>query len=106
MTDPYRPQPEHKFTFGLWTVGNPGRDSFGEPVRPVLRAHVERSARARVRAAEDHARDRPRRGAGAKVYVFWGGREGVETDASKDPLAAIKRYRDARRAPTLRLQTS
>lgn len=32
------------------------------------------------------------RGVGAKVYVFWGEREGVETDASKDPLAAIKRY--------------
>lgn len=32
---------------------------------------------------------------GAKVYVFWGGREGVETDASKDPLAAGKRFRDA-----------
>ncbi len=22
-----------RFTFGLWTVGNPGRDPFGEPVR-------------------------------------------------------------------------
>src|SRR6185503_4454569 len=32
---------------------------------------------------------------GAKVYVFWGGREGVETDASKDPLVAINRNRDA-----------
>ncbi len=32
---------------------------------------------------------------GAKVYVFWGGREGVETDASKDPIDAIKRFRDA-----------
>jgi xylose isomerase len=32
---------------------------------------------------------------GAKVYVFWGGREGVETDAAKDPLAAGKRFRDA-----------
>jgi xylose isomerase len=32
---------------------------------------------------------------GAKVYVFWGGREGVETDASKGPLEALKRYRDA-----------
>jgi len=29
------------------------------------------------------------------VYVFWGGREGVETDASKDPLVAINRNRDA-----------
>src|SRR6186997_2108236 len=36
MTDQYAPKPEHKFTFGLWTVGNPGRDPFGEPVRPVL----------------------------------------------------------------------
>jgi xylose isomerase len=32
---------------------------------------------------------------GAKVYVFWGGREGVETDASKNPLDAIKRNREA-----------
>ena len=30
------PRPEHKFTFGLWTVGNPGRDPFGEPTRPPL----------------------------------------------------------------------
>ena len=27
---------------------------------------------------------------GAKVYVFWGGREGTETDAAKDPVDAIK----------------
>src|SRR5262249_47462356 len=32
---------------------------------------------------------------GAKIYVFWGGREGTETDATKDPIAAIKRSRDA-----------
>lgn len=32
---------------------------------------------------------------GAKVYVFWGGREGAETDASKNPLEAIKRFREA-----------
>ncbi len=23
------PRPEHRFTFGLWTVGNVGRDPFG-----------------------------------------------------------------------------
>lgn len=34
--DQYQPKPEHKFSFGLWTVGNPGRDPFGEPVRPIL----------------------------------------------------------------------
>ena len=30
------PNPSHKFTFGLWTVGNRGRDPFGEFVRPAL----------------------------------------------------------------------
>ena len=30
------PTPADKFTFGLWTVGNRGRDPFGEFVRPVL----------------------------------------------------------------------
>jgi xylose isomerase len=32
---------------------------------------------------------------GAQVFVFWGGREGTETDASKDPVTAIKRTREA-----------
>lgn len=32
---------------------------------------------------------------GAEIYVFWGGREGTEVDASKDPVTAIARYRDA-----------
>ena len=36
MADPFTPRPEHKFTFGLWTVGNPGRDPFGHEVRPAL----------------------------------------------------------------------
>ena len=31
--DPYAPTPADRFTFGLWTVGNPGRDPFGEPTR-------------------------------------------------------------------------
>lgn len=35
-TSAFEPKPEHKFSFGLWTVGNPGRDPFGEPVRPRL----------------------------------------------------------------------
>jgi xylose isomerase len=33
---PYQPTPADKFTFGLWTVGNRGRDPFGEFVRPAL----------------------------------------------------------------------
>jgi len=34
--DSLTPTPEHRFSFGLWTVGNPGRDPFGEPVRAPL----------------------------------------------------------------------
>jgi xylose isomerase len=36
MMSAYEPRPEHRFTFGLWTVGNVGRDPFGDPVRPPL----------------------------------------------------------------------
>jgi xylose isomerase len=36
MTDDFTPRPEHRFTFGLWTVGNPGRDPFGHEVRARL----------------------------------------------------------------------
>ncbi|MBZ0173365.1 MAG: TIM barrel protein, partial [Phycisphaerales bacterium] len=32
---------------------------------------------------------------GARTYVFWGGREGVETDGAKDPIVAERRFRDA-----------
>jgi len=32
---------------------------------------------------------------GAKVYVFWGGREGTESDATKNPVEAGKRFREA-----------
>src|SRR2546423_3637967 len=32
----YHPKPEHKFSFGLWTIGNRGRDPFGEAVRPAI----------------------------------------------------------------------
>ena len=41
--DALTPRKEHHFTFGLWTVGNPGRDPFGgptrEPVDPVDSVH-------------------------------------------------------------------
>jgi xylose isomerase len=36
MTDDYMPTPGDHFTFGLWTVGNRGRDPFGHEVRPPL----------------------------------------------------------------------
>ena len=31
---------------------------------------------------------------GAQIYVCWGGREGAETDAGKDPIVALERYRE------------
>jgi xylose isomerase len=163
MSDPYAPRPEHKFTFGLWTVGNPGRDPFGDAVRPrptpveivhllaetgamgvnlhdndlvpidaspaerdrIVREFKQALAQtglavpmattnlftdpvfkdgaftsndARVR---DYALQKTMRGIdlgvelGAKIYVFWGGREGTETDACRNPLDALKRFRDA-----------
>jgi len=159
----YIPKPADKFTFGLWTVGNPGGDPFGAKTRtpptpietvrklselgaygislhdndlvpidttPAERDHIVREFKAvlndsglvvamattnlftdpvfadgaftsndaRVRA---YALQKTMRaidlGAelGAKIYVFWGGREGTECDASKDPRAAICRFREA-----------
>jgi xylose isomerase len=32
---------------------------------------------------------------GAGVYVFWGGREGTESDATKNPQEALKRFRES-----------
>jgi xylose isomerase len=161
--DPLQPLPEHKFTFGLWTVGNPGADPFGDPVRPALSpvrivellsevgawgvnlhdndlvpidataARRDAIVREFKKALAAHGLRVPmattnlfrdpafKDGAftsndpavrayalqktmlaidlgvelGAEVYVFWGGREGVETDAARDPLAALGRYRDA-----------
>ncbi|MCS7087462.1 MAG: xylose isomerase [Thermoflexales bacterium] len=162
MSD-YTPKPEHKFTFGLWTVGNIGRDPFGHPVREPLSpadivyllaevgaygvnfhdndlipidatpAEAETIKRAFRKALDDtglkvpmattnlfsdpifkdgaftsndpkvraYALQKVMRGIdlgvefGAKVYVFWGGREGSETDAARDPATALKRMRDA-----------
>lgn len=33
MSERFEPTPEDHFTFGLWTVGNPGRDPFGHETR-------------------------------------------------------------------------
>jgi xylose isomerase len=161
--DAYAPRPEHHFTFGLWTVGNTGRDPFGEPVRAPLaptyivqklgeigaygvnlhdedlvprdasssgRDRIVREFRAALEVSgvrvpmattnlfgDPAFRDgaftsndaRVRRYAlqktmrsmdlgaelGASTYVFWGGREGTETNAAKDPREAMKWFREA-----------
>lgn len=159
----YTPQAEHRFTFGLWTVGSVGGDPFGGPVRhaltpaeivyllaevgaygvnfhdndliPIDATSQERDAiltdfrkalkdtglvvpmattdlfrNAVFKDGAFTANDPKVRAYalqktmnaidlgvefGAKIYVFWGGREGVETDAAKSPLDAIKRNREA-----------
>ena len=159
----YEPRPDHKFTFGLWTVGNVGGDPFGGPVRrrlspveivallaevgaygvnfhdndlvpidaswaerqqivsefekaldetglvvpmattnlfshPAFRDGAFTSGDSSVRAyALRKTMDAIDLGVelGATTYVFWGGREGVETDASKNPIVAFEHYREA-----------
>src|SRR3972149_6385868 len=163
MSDRYQSQPEHRFTFGLWTVGNIGRDPFGAPVRqqlsPVEIVHllsevgaygvnfhdndlvpIDATPAERDHIVKDFKRALQETGLkvpmattnlfsdpafkdgaftandpqvrayalqktmqaidlgvelGAQVYVFWGGREGTETDASKNPLESLKRFREA-----------
>jgi xylose isomerase len=42
---------------------------------------------------------------GAKIYVFWGGREGAESDATKNPVEAVKRFREAITSwPSIRIE--
>lgn len=159
----YLPQPSDLFTFGLWTVGNPGRDPFGEPTRtaanpndsvrklaelgaygvnfhdddlvpfgsspserdaivatfkktlqesgmkvpmattnlfaqPVFKDGAFTSSDPKVRAfAVQKTMRAMDLGAefGAETYVFWGGREGSEVDAAKNPLEALKWFREA-----------
>src|SRR5689334_7134339 len=162
-SDLYAPKKSDKFSFGLWTVGNPGRDPFGDAVRPPLPPthsvkklselgawginlhdndlvpfgaslqERDRIVREFKQALKDYGMIVPmattnlfyhpifKDGAftavdpsvrafalqktmraidlgvelGATTYVFWGGREGVDTEASKDPIVAIQRMRDA-----------
>jgi xylose isomerase len=163
MTDQYQPRPEHKFTFGLWTVGSTGRDPFGEPVRnklsPVELVHlladvgaygvnfhdndlvpIDATPAERDQIVKDFKKALQDTGLvvpmattnlfgdpafkdgaftsndpkvrayalqktmnamdlgvelGAKIYVFWGGREGTETDGSKNPAVSLKHFREA-----------
>src|ERR671933_1776511 len=113
----YQPKPEHKFTFGLWTVGNRGRDPFGDAVRPSLPPDdaarmlgelgawgvnfhdddlvpIDATVRAYSVQKTMRAMDL---GAefGAKIFVLWGGREGTETDGCRRPDEAVKRLREA-----------
>ncbi len=163
MSASYTPQKSDKFSFGLWTVGNQGRDPFGEPVRaPLDPVHsVEQLAKLGAWGVSLHdndlvpfdatAKERDKIVArfkkaleengmvvpmattnlfghpifkdgaftasdasvrafalqktmraidlgaelGASIYVFWGGREGTETEAYRDGRDALKWFREA-----------
>ncbi len=163
MASDYAPDPKMKFTFGLWTVGNIGRDPFGGPVRDMISpvqicdllgevgaygvnfhdndlVPIDATATQRDKIIKDfkkalkdndlvvpmattnlfsdavfkdgaftsnnakiraYAIQKTMRAmdlgaeCGAKIYVFWGGREGVESDATKNPVESIKRFREA-----------
>ena len=61
MSDDYIPRPEHKFSFGLWTVSNRGRDPFGAEVASAAAAGRRREAAGRGRrVGRQPARQRPR----------------------------------------------
>src|SRR4028118_716674 len=97
--DVFTPLPEHKFTFGLWTVGNRGRDPFGDAVRetlaPVDAVHLLAEAGAYGVNFHDndlvpidataHERDRI-------VAEF---RAACETHGIKVPMATVNLFYDA-----------
>jgi xylose isomerase len=64
---------------------------------PVFKDGALTSNDARIRA---YARQKAMRAIdmggelGATVYVMWGGREGLEVEASKNPVTALQRYRE------------
>ena len=67
----FDPTPEDRFTFGLWTVGNPGRDPFGAPVRETIAPTriVEELARAGAYGVNLHDDDLVPFGSSAAVRV-------------------------------------
>jgi len=52
---------------------------------PRVRAYAVQKAMANIDAAAE---------LGAGVYIFWGGREGTDVDIAKDPVEALKRFRE------------
>ena len=52
---------------------------------PRIRAYAVQKAMANIDTAAE---------LGAEVYIFWGGREGADVDIGKDPVEALKRFRE------------
>ena len=52
---------------------------------PRVRAYAVQKAMANIDTAAE---------LGAGVYIFWGGRDGTDVDIAKDPVEALKRFRE------------
>ena len=52
---------------------------------PRVRAYAVQKAMANIDTAAE---------LGAEVYIFWGGREGADVDIGKDPVEALKQFRE------------
>src|SRR5687768_15703597 len=96
--DAYTPRPEHHFTFGLWTVGNVGRDPFGDAVRPAIPAAriVRKLAELGAYGVNLHDEDLIPRGASAaerdrRVREF---RLALDETGVKVPMATTNLFSD------------
>jgi xylose isomerase len=73
-------------------------DGDREPVHPARlprrRADRRRPGGAALRAAQDLRAIDIGAELGAPIFVLWGGREGVESAAARDPRVALERYRE------------
>ena len=97
-TGSYAPTPRDKFTFGLWTVGNPGRDPFGEPTRPPLDPveAVERLSELGAWGVNFHDDDLVPRGTGAaeRDRIVARFREALDRTGMVVPMATTNLFAD------------
>src|SRR5687768_9943288 len=96
--DAYAPRPEHKFTFGLWTVGNTGRDPFGDAVRPQLSTTciVERLGELGAYGVNFHDEDLVPRDASAaeRDRIVREFRQALERSGLRVPMATTNLFSD------------
>jgi xylose isomerase len=96
MKDDLTPRPEHRFTFGLWTVGNRGRDPFGEATRdrvdPV--EAVERLAELGAYGVNFHDDDLVPYGApvAEREVILKRFRKALDTTGMKVPMATTNLF--------------
>src|SRR4029453_6818276 len=94
MTD--EPRREHRFSFGLWTVGNIGIDPFGEPVREVLSPPqlVELLAEVGAWGVNPHDNDLVPIDAGEREQMVSAFRKALDATGLVVPMATTNLFRD------------